>query len=50
MGLPHRVLISAKTITQNVVEYKPRKADKPELIPVESLMSKLAPAMGIPQK
>ena len=44
MGLPHRVLISAKTIAQNAVEYKPRKADKAELISVESLMSQLAPA------
>lgn len=38
MGLPHRVLISAKTIAQGQVEYKPRKADKAELITSERLL------------
>lgn len=41
LGLPHRVLISPKTSAQNSVEYKPRQAEKAELIGVDALMAKL---------
>jgi len=41
IGIPHRVLISPKTSAQNSVEYKPRKADKAELISVDALLGRL---------
>ena len=42
IGLPHRVLISPKTSAQNSVEYKPRTAEKADLLSVESMLAKLA--------
>ncbi|MGB2786859.1 MAG: aminoacyl--tRNA ligase-related protein [Candidatus Saccharimonadaceae bacterium] len=41
MGIPHRVVISPKTIEQNSVEYKPRTTDNTELLTVETLLARL---------
>lgn len=41
IGLPHRVLISPKTVAQNSIEYKKRMAEKAELLSVESLKARL---------
>lgn len=41
LGMPHRVLISPKTSAQNSVEYKPRQAEKAELVSVEALLGRL---------
>jgi prolyl-tRNA synthetase len=41
LGMPHRVVISAKTIEQGKVEYKSRTGDTSELITAEELKNRL---------
>jgi len=41
MGIPHRVVISAKTLDQNRIEYKSRQSDTTEMLTVENLFVKL---------
>ena len=44
IGMPHRVVISAKTIAQNKIEYKPRQTAESSLITTEELLSRIADA------
>lgn len=41
MGLPHRVVISAKTLDQEKVEYKSRQSSESEMLTVGELFAKL---------
>lgn len=41
LGIPHRVVISGKTVEQNKVEYKSRTSSEAELISVEDLKNRL---------
>lgn len=41
MGIPHRVIVSAKTIEQNGLEYKARTSEQSELLTVDELLAKL---------
>jgi prolyl-tRNA synthetase len=42
MGIPHRVVISKKTLDKSQVEYKNRKSDDTDLISEDQLLDKLA--------
>lgn len=43
MGMPHRVVISAKTLAAGQkIEYKARKSDEPELLTLDELFAKLS--------
>lgn len=42
MGIPHRVVISKKTLEKSQVEYKARASEEPLLIGQEELLSKLS--------
>lgn len=41
MGIPHRVVISPKTLEQNSIEYKARASEETELLTVETLLARL---------
>ncbi len=41
MGIPHRVVISPKTIEQSSIEYKARTSEETELLTVETLLVRL---------
>lgn len=41
MGIPHRVVVSARTFEQNKVEYKSRQGETSELLTNEALLAKL---------
>jgi prolyl-tRNA synthetase len=41
LGIPHRVVVSAKTLEQSAVEYKTRTSDKIEILTTEQLLQKL---------
>lgn len=41
LGIPHRVVISPKTLEKNMVEYKPRTSDNTELLTVDELLARL---------
>lgn len=41
MGIPHRVVISAKTLEQEKIEYKARQSSTAEMLTVEELFAKL---------
>jgi prolyl-tRNA synthetase len=41
LGIPHRVVISPKTIEQNMLEYKARQSGEPEMISTEELLKRL---------
>lgn len=41
MGIPHRVIISPKTLEQNSIEYKARASEETELLTVETLLARL---------
>ncbi len=43
LGIPHRVVISARTLEQQRVEYKARTSEEAELLSAEELNSRLAP-------
>ncbi|HMR72704.1 MAG TPA: His/Gly/Thr/Pro-type tRNA ligase C-terminal domain-containing protein [Candidatus Saccharibacteria bacterium] len=40
-GIPHRIVVSAKTVAGNVVEYKARTSDEPILLTVDELLARL---------
>lgn len=42
IGVPHRATISAKTLKENCLEYKHRKASSSDLMSLEQLISKLS--------
>lgn len=41
LGIPHRIVLSPKTLEQKAVEYKPRTAGEAELLSVEELKNRL---------
>lgn len=41
-GIPHRVVVSDKTVAADIFEYKPRKSDEAELLSRQDLNKKLA--------
>lgn len=41
LGIPHRVVISAKTVEQNKVEYKARTSDETHLLTADELLARL---------
>lgn len=41
LGIPHRVVVSPKTLEQDKIEYKARTSDETELISVEALKKRL---------
>jgi prolyl-tRNA synthetase len=41
LGIPHRVVVSPKTVVQNVVEYKARTSDEASILTVDELLKKL---------
>jgi prolyl-tRNA synthetase len=41
LGIPHRVVISPKTVEQNAVEYKARTSDEAAILPTAELFKKL---------
>jgi prolyl-tRNA synthetase len=41
LGIPHRVVISAKTVEQNKVEYKTRTSDETHLLTADELLARL---------
>ena len=41
IGLPHRVVVGNKTVSENKVEYKSRAADESSLISLDELLTKL---------
>ncbi len=40
-GIPHRIVVSAKTVADQKVEYKARSADETELLTVDELLARL---------
>ncbi len=42
MGIPHRIVVSERGIEQNVLEYKSRRAQDSEMVPVEEILPFLA--------
>ncbi len=42
MGIPHRIVISAKTVASNKFEYKERQASEAELLTSEEILKKLS--------
>jgi len=42
LGIPHRVVVSEKTVEQNSVEYKARTSDEISILTVSELLEKLA--------
>lgn len=42
MGIPHRVVISPKTLDKGGVEYKARTSDESEIIPIAEMIKKLS--------
>ena len=41
MGIPHRIVISPKTISEGKIEYKSRNSEDSELLTVETLLARL---------
>jgi prolyl-tRNA synthetase len=41
LGIPHRVVVSVKTVAENKLEYKARTSDQAELVGYEALLQKL---------
>lgn len=42
LGLPHRIVVSAKTLAQDKFEYKAREADKQELYSLNQIIAKVS--------
>ena len=42
LGIPHRVVISKKTIAENQVEYKKRTEDKADMVSLDDLLKKIS--------
>ncbi|MCL2174359.1 His/Gly/Thr/Pro-type tRNA ligase C-terminal domain-containing protein [Candidatus Saccharibacteria bacterium] len=42
MGIPHRVVVSAKTLAQNSVEYKARTSEETLILTIDELLKKIA--------
>jgi prolyl-tRNA synthetase len=42
MGLPHRIVISPKTVELHQIEYKSRTSDKVEMLSTEELIKRLS--------
>ena len=47
MGIPHRIVVSERGIEQNVLEYKSRKAQDNEMVPVDDIMAFLSRAIRL---
>ena len=46
IGIPHRVLISRKTMAENALEYKHRKGEKAAMMPLDAVLTVLRAAYG----